>query len=174
MGYVEQLNKALTVHIALGVDAANVKLDSHSVQLESIEGKLDMLASVFRRLDTPREREVMDFIDENGGPKVVVERNDLVEKLVKKSGETIAKVADKNLTSKSDIDSVREKLKKELSEDLDSVLRRNFSLFDRKLEIQSRNIADALERQGQYIVTVLAQGTHDKIKDIVSNFFVTS
>ncbi|KXN81068.1 hypothetical protein AN958_06141, partial [Leucoagaricus sp. SymC.cos] len=160
--YADKLDKALTVHIALGVDAANEKLDDQSAKLDSIKQKLDVL---FRKLDTPREREVMEFIEENGGSKAVLERNDLVEKLVIKSGETIADLADKSLTSKSDLDSVKEKLRKEFSEDLDTVLQRNFTLFDRKLEIQSRNIADALDKQGQYIVSALSQGTHDKIKD---------
>lgn len=168
MDYADQLNKALTVHIALGVDAANEKLDNQSTKLESIAQKLDMLTNVFRNLDTPREREVLEYIESNGGAKAVIERNDLVQGLVKKSGETLASLADKSSNSKSDIDSVKEKLKKELSEDLDVALKRNFTLFDRKLEIQSRNIADALEKQGQYIANVLSAGTHDKIKDTVS------
>ncbi len=168
MGYRDDVDKALTVHIALGVDAANVKLDGQSSQLQSIETKLDMLQTVFRKLDTPREREVLDFIEQNGGSKAVIERDDLVQNLVKKSGETMANLVDKSVNSKSDIDSVREKLRKELAEDLDVVLKRNFSLFDRKLEIQYRNLTEALEKQGQYIVTALSAGTHDKIKDLVS------
>lgn len=168
MDYRDQLDKALNVHIALGVDAANEKLDTQSTQLQSIEEKLDLLSTVFRQLDTPREREVLEFIEQNGGAKAVIDRNDLVQGLVKKSGETMTNLADKSLTSKSDVDSVKEKLKKELTEDVDVVLKRNFMLFDRKLEIQSRNIADALEKQGRYIVSVLSAGTHDKIKDIVS------
>ncbi|KXN91180.1 hypothetical protein AN958_02747 [Leucoagaricus sp. SymC.cos] len=132
--YADKLDKALNVHTAIGVDAANKKLDDQSAKLDSIEQKLDVL---FRKLDTPQEREVSNFIKENG---------------VKGDREG------KRLTGKSGIDSVKEKLRKELSEDLDAVLRRNFSLFDRKLEIQSRNIADALDN-------VLSKGTHDKIKD---------
>ncbi|KAF9447894.1 hypothetical protein P691DRAFT_705890 [Macrolepiota fuliginosa MF-IS2] len=166
MDYRDQLDKDLTVHIALGVDAANEKLDTQSIKLQTIEEKLDLLSNVFRKLDTPREREVLEFIEQNGGPKTVIERNDLVQNLVKKSGETVASLADKSLTSKSDVDSVKEKLKKELAEDVDVLFKRNYTLFDRKLEIQSRNIADALEKQGQYIVSVLSSGAHEKIKDI--------
>ncbi|KAF9443206.1 hypothetical protein P691DRAFT_779013 [Macrolepiota fuliginosa MF-IS2] len=166
MDYRDQLDKALTVHITLGVDAANEKLDTQSTKLQSIEEKLDFLSNMFRKLDTLREREVLEFIEQNGGPKVVVERNDLVQNLVKKSGESMAGLADKSLTSKSDIDSVKEKLKKELAEDVDVLFKRNYTLFERKLEIQSRNIADALEKQGQYIVSVLSSGAYEKIKDI--------
>ncbi|KAF5348106.1 hypothetical protein D9756_010797 [Leucocoprinus leucothites] len=152
----DQLDKALTVHIALGVDAANLKLDSQSSQLDSIEEKLDMLTNVFRRLDTPQEKEVMEFIEKNGGPNAVVARNDLVKALVDKSGETLSNLSDKARS---------EKLQKEVAEDLDLVLKRNSTLFDRKLDIQSKNITDAVERQGQYIVSALSAGTHDRVRD---------
>ncbi|KAF5348142.1 hypothetical protein D9756_010780 [Leucocoprinus leucothites] len=163
MDYRDQLDKALTVHIALGVDAANVKLDSQSSQLDSIEEKLDMLTNVFRCLDTPHEKE------ESGGPNAIIERNDLVLALVDKSGENLSNLSDKARSGgKSELDSVREKLQKEVTEDLDVVLKQNFVLFDRKLEIQSRNIVDAVEKQGQYIVSALSAGAHDRIGDTFS------
>jgi hypothetical protein len=172
MDYAERLDKALTVHIALGVDLANSKLDSQFTTLSFISSKLDYLTDVFHRLDTPLERELSSFIDSNGGPKAVLDRNDLVERLVKKSGETISGLADKNSTvsrtNKSEIESVKENLKKEYAEDVDTALKRNFTLFDRKLELQSRNIQDAVEKQGKYIVSVLSGGTYEKIKDPVS------
>jgi hypothetical protein len=174
MDYKDQLDKALTVHIAIGVDTANVKLDTQSSKLESIEEKVNVLISVFQRLDTPREKEVKNFIEENGGSAAVVDRNDLVEKLVEKSGESLANLADKTRGGKTEVDSVREKLKKEMAEDLDAVLKRNFALFDRKLEIQSRNIVDAVEKQGQYIISVLSTGTYDRIRDIVSSIIELS
>ncbi|KAF5348141.1 hypothetical protein D9756_010783 [Leucocoprinus leucothites] len=164
--YRDQLDKALTVHIALGVDAANLKLDSQSSQLDSIEEKLDILTDVFRRLDTPREKEVMEFIEESGGPNAIVERNDLVLALVDKSGETLSNLSNKARSGgKSELDSVREKLQKEVAEDLDAVLKQNFALFDRKLEIQNRNIMDAVKKEGQYIVSALSAGSHDRIRD---------
>lgn len=83
-----------------------------------------------------------------------------------KSGENLSNLSDKARSGgKSELDSVREKLQKEVTEDLDVVLKQNFVLFDRKLEIQSRNIVDAVEKQGQYIVSALSAGAHDRIGD---------
>ncbi len=163
MTYRDDLEKALTIHITLGVDAANVKLDSQSSQLQSIQTKLDI---VFRKLDTPREREVLDFIEKNGGSKVVIERDDLVQYLVKKSGETMASLGDKSLKKGDDVGAVREMLRKELAEDFDVVLERNLSLFESKLEIQGRNLKEEFQK---FFTTALAAGTHDKIKDSVSS-----
>ncbi|KAJ3573153.1 hypothetical protein NP233_g2617 [Leucocoprinus birnbaumii] len=167
MDYKEELDKALTVHIALGVDAANEKLDNQSTKLDDIQQKLDLLTNVFRKLDTPREREVMDFIQESGGPQAVVERNDLVQALVKKSGESLSHVSNKARTAgKSEIDAARETLEKEFTEDLDAVLKKNFTHFDHKLKIQERNIIDVVERQGQFILSALSAGAHEKIIDV--------
>lgn len=156
MDYRDQLDKALNVHIALGVDAANTKL-------QSIEGKLDAL---FRRLDTLQERKARDFIDKNGGPEVVVENNDLLQGLIERSEDP----ADKSLTGKNAMNSFKEKLRKELAEDVEAVLKRNLTHFNHKLEIQNQNITEALGKQGQYMeymVNFLSAGP-DKIKDTVS------
>lgn len=46
------------------------------------------MVSLFRKLDTPREREVHRFIDDNGGIKSVIESDQLLEQLASKSGDT--------------------------------------------------------------------------------------
>lgn len=120
---------------------------------------------MFQKLNNPHENEVLEYIKMKGGVEAVMEHDDLVQGLVEKSGETLEKLADKSLTTKkSKVDSVREKLKKELSEDLGAAMERNFAHFNRRLENQSRNI-DALEK---HIIHALSAGTHDKIKDMVS------
>lgn len=163
--YADQLNKALTVHIALGIDTANKKLDDQLTKLQSIDEKVDILTEVFKNLHTPREKEVLDYIESNGGPKAIVENNELVQGLVRRSGQTMANIAGKNHMGKSDIDAVKEKLVKELSEDLDVVLERNFAHFSQKLKLQDQNMANNLEKS---FASLLSAGTHDKIKDPVS------
>ncbi|KAJ3573154.1 hypothetical protein NP233_g2616 [Leucocoprinus birnbaumii] len=165
--YKDQLDKALTVHIALVVEVVNNKLDDNTSLLRSLSDKVDnALTTIFRKLDTPREKEVMDFILENGGPDVITKRGDLVRRLVDKSGETLTSLADKARPSgKSELDSVRDKLQKEVAEDLDVLFQQNFELFNRKLELQNQNIQANLEKQGQYVIDALSSGAHDKIRD---------
>lgn len=136
------------------VDTADKKPNSQSTTL-SIESTRNMLSHVFRGLDTPREREVLNFIEENGRSKSVIERDDLVEKLVEKSGEAILGMTDQNRASQSDIELVKNQLRRELMEDVGLVMNRNRELFDRKLEGQGERLVARLEKQGEYIRKVL-------------------
>ena len=53
---------AMSIHVSIGMDAANEKLDHQHDRLTNIERKLDMIA-LFRKLDTPREKDINRFID---------------------------------------------------------------------------------------------------------------
>ncbi|KAF9447847.1 hypothetical protein P691DRAFT_775829, partial [Macrolepiota fuliginosa MF-IS2] len=160
--YRDQLDKALTVHIALGVDTANAKLDTQTTTLRTIDNKIDLLMDMFRQLDTPRERETREFVEKSGGPENVIKRTDLLQSLVKKSGDTVGDLANGSFAGKNDIDSVRENLGKELAEDVDAALQQNFKLFHRKMKIQQRQLADTV---GKLVTDALSSGTHDKVKD---------
>ncbi|KAF9441858.1 hypothetical protein P691DRAFT_682710, partial [Macrolepiota fuliginosa MF-IS2] len=162
MDYRDQLDKTLTVRMASGINEMSEKLDAHSSALRSIS---DELKSLFRKLDTQREREVIEYIERNGGANAIVERSELVQGLIKKSGETVEGLVDKVPAGKSAVDSFKEKLRKELSEDINVVLQRNLMHFRQKLDVQEINIKEALEKQGKYIVNTLSEGTHNKIKD---------
>jgi len=170
MDHKDTLDKSLTVHIALGINAANDKLDTQASTIRSIEDKIDMLTSVFRKLDTPRERDIAAYIEEKGGAINVVSRVDYIETLVRKSGANLASLEAKSHGSGKmpGIEALKDDLQKEVSEDVDLIMRRNIALFDKKLEVQKQHIDDAMERQNQLLVSVINAGTHDKIKDMVS------
>ncbi|KAJ7162376.1 hypothetical protein C8R46DRAFT_904554 [Mycena filopes] len=152
---------ALKVHTALGVDAANKKLDGQDEHLKNIEGKIEAL---FRKLDTPRECEVKKFIDDKGGAKACVDNEETLQELVLKSGERIADM-DPTHSGNGDLVSARKMLNRELAEDVDDAFQRNMKLFDRKMEMQSRQMADAISITGEHIISVLSGGSHEKIVD---------
>jgi ribosomal protein S17E len=159
----KEIGFALKVHTALGVDAANKKLDGQDVHLKLIEDKMEAL---FRKLDTPRERDVQKFIDEKGGAKACVDNEATLQELVSKSGESLASLDPTN-SGNGDLTSARKLLNKELAEDVDEAFKKNMKLFDRKLEMQSRQLTDAISSTGEYIISVLSGGAHDKILDPV-------
>ncbi|KAJ7617951.1 hypothetical protein FB45DRAFT_932998 [Roridomyces roridus] len=141
---------ALSMHTALGVDLVNKKLDGQDEHFQVIE---ETMEAIFRKLDTPRERDVQKIIDDNGGPKACCDNDSTLQELVLKSGEG------------GDIASARRLVAKELSEDVDELFRRNGELFDRKLEAQNKQLADTISVTGEHIITVLSGGAHDKILD---------
>ncbi|KAJ7457844.1 hypothetical protein FB451DRAFT_1509189 [Mycena latifolia] len=152
---------ALKVHTALGVDAANKKLDGQDVHLKAIEAQMEAL---FRKLDTPRERDVQKFIDEKGGAKAVVENDGTLLELVSKSGESIAGI-DPARSGSGDISVAKTMLTKELAEDVDEAFKKNIKLFDRKLDMQSKQLTDTISLTGEHIIHVLSGGAHEKILD---------
>lgn len=165
-GRKEELKFALSVHTALGVDSANEKLDKQAVQLDSIEKNMMM---IFRQLDTPREKEVMQFVQDNGGAKACVDKDDLLKQLVAKSGESMSSVSARGNANKGEeLASARKSLLKEIAEDLDQALNRNLELFEGKLSIQGQQISEALRRESAQIIGIFLSGSHQRIQDPVS------
>ncbi|KAJ7657340.1 hypothetical protein DFH06DRAFT_991084, partial [Mycena polygramma] len=157
----QEIGFALKVHTALGVDSANKKLDGQDVHLKLIEDKMEQL---FRKLDTSRERDVQKFIEDKGGAKACVDNEATLQELVSKSGESLASL-DPTHSGNGDLASARKLLNKELAEDVDEAFKKNMKLFDRKLEMQSKQLSDTITSTGDHIISVLSGGAHDKILD---------
>ena len=161
---------ALSLHVAIGIDAANEKLDVQQDTLATIERKLDMLA-LFRKLDTPREKDMQRFIESRGGAKACISNDESLEELIVRSGElSVARIAGKDSGRKSnDLPGIRKRLFKELQEDIDETFNRNMVLFERKLEMQNKQLTDALHEESSHIISTLLSGAHDRIIDSVSS-----
>ncbi|CAK5271846.1 unnamed protein product [Mycena citricolor] len=146
---------ALTMHTSLSVDTANRKLDDQTTQLHSIEVKMEAL---FRKLDTPREREVQRFLDENGGARACISDEAALAQLVVKSGDTTLASS-----TSAQITATKKLLTRELAEDVDEAFRKNERLFDRKMELQSQQLEAAIGASEERIVSVLMGGAHERI-----------
>lgn len=164
-----ELDRALAIRTALGVDSANSKLDGQEKQLHSVEQKLDMVLLLFRKLDTPRERDVQKFIEENGGAEACIKKDDLLNGLIAKSGESFAGLSEHAPGRRiDDLTVARQKLNKELAEDFDEALKKNLVLFEGKLDLQSKHLVDAMKIERNHIIAALSSGAHDRIIDPVS------
>lgn len=108
-----------------------------------------------RKFETPRETELLRFIDENGGIQACLASDKLMSELQKREG-----------GKRQDIDGYRKRIKKEAEEDVDEVLRKNFDLFSRKLDLQSQQLNDideTIRAQGEKMMSVFLAGSHDDI-----------
>lgn len=132
------------------------------------------MLEIFKKLETPREREVSKFIDDNGGARACIEKDDLLTKLISKTGESLSSVAQRSSAKGSDeVVAARKTLLKELAENVDEIFKKNLAVFEAKMVIQRQQITDVMERQGKQIMSALQSGAHEKIRDPVSENIAT-
>ncbi|KAG6906091.1 hypothetical protein DXG01_015973, partial [Tephrocybe rancida] len=165
MGHRSALELELNVHTSLGIDSANEKLDTACERLQDVQRKFDMLL-LFRKLDTPRERDVLKFIEAHGGPKACILDEGLLEELTMKSGESLSRFPGREGGRRSNgLPELRKRLLKELQEDIDEAFNRNMVLFERKLDMQSKQLTDLVQDKADYIISAVVSGAHDRIMD---------
>ncbi|KAJ3860918.1 hypothetical protein EV359DRAFT_84845 [Lentinula novae-zelandiae] len=161
----EEFQFLLNLYTALGVQSANHKLDGVTDQLKSIENKLDDVHAIFRHLDSPHERDLRKFIDERGGPDALLNNDFLLAEVLEKGVEMDESDLMGHKRRSTNLADLKADLLRELEEDLDATLQKNFDIFDRKLEMQHQRLLDAQRQQGNIILTEIRAGfLHERIK----------
>ncbi|KAG6834468.1 hypothetical protein H0H93_009456, partial [Arthromyces matolae] len=156
---------ALQVHTSLGDDSVLRKLDEQDDRLQSIDQRLDMLL-LFRKLDSPRERDIQKFIEDHGGAKACILDETLLAELVAKSGESLSRFSAREIGRRSnELLDMKRRLLKELQEDIEDTFTRNLVLFERKLDVQSKQFSSFVQDETDFILNTLLSGAHDRIVD---------
>jgi hypothetical protein len=173
---------ALSIHTALGVDAANKTLSAVDQTTQEMNAKMDMMMKMFTQLASPEHKQMARcvrvvntlqllmvshrMIEQRGGD-ACVEDDDALRELSdfeEKSGGT-REIASKG--PKLDLDD----LKESLHTDPDAAMEKNMAKFNRKLEVQTRQIIDevnrAIQREGDRVISAVNAGPHDRIIDPV-------
>ncbi|KAJ4467636.1 hypothetical protein C8J55DRAFT_438415 [Lentinula edodes] len=163
----KKLKLALSIHTVLGVDSANTKLDTLSLQMEHVQVAM---AALLQKLDTSRENDLKDFIDMHGGPKACLQDDQLVQMLINISGEGISAITSISTGDNAkNLEAARKKLSEDYHEDLDKAFQMNRKLFERKMHMQEKQmqtfIKDSFHSEGLIIVSALKAGAHDRIID---------
>ncbi|KAF8994672.1 hypothetical protein BDQ17DRAFT_1412488 [Cyathus striatus] len=175
--YRDELYRDLALHTALRMEDVNSKLDDQRFTLVDIQSQLKTL---FRILDTPKEKEILRIIDGAGGAGACIENHKILQELVLRSEDDSFRKNHRNVSHKevtnvgNEALSVKEKelpiqeiqriLRQELYEDLDKVFQENFGRFSGKLDIQAKAIKDTVERQSDRIISYVS-GWHERITD---------
>ncbi|KAG6908276.1 hypothetical protein DXG01_005482 [Tephrocybe rancida] len=152
------LQRALSIHTVIGVDAANTKLDEQNTQLQGIQQQMQ---DIFLLLESPHEKEIRNLIQSSGGARASIMDNKVLQTLVDKSEEITVNISSRGGQS---LQETKEALLTELSEDVDKVLQQNLVLFLGKLDIQFQELENAIATQGDRIIAFLTGG-HDRIFD---------
>ncbi|KAK7043094.1 hypothetical protein VNI00_008448 [Paramarasmius palmivorus] len=161
--YRDELLDALSLHTALGVDAANNKLDRQQSQLDRMESKLDEMLHFFRQLDTPQEKDARKLLDDVGGAEKCLDSDEHVTELLCLCGsEPSAKAS---VDVEAIVAETRTNVLKELDEDLDCALNRHMQLFERKLEVQRQELEEAIKNSEKNIIAAMQSGAHERIRN---------
>ncbi|KAJ7126471.1 hypothetical protein C8R43DRAFT_708313 [Mycena crocata] len=166
---------ALSIHTALGVDAANRAISAVDKTTQEMNAKMDLMFKMFQQFVTPEQKEMARLVEQKGGvqacqenDKILKELSDLENKSAM-SQVNLGPQSAKGTASMGSRTSGLEDLKDELSTDPDVAIEKNLTVFSRKFEVQKRQIIDELtkvvERQGDRVISAITAGPHDKIID---------
>ncbi|KAJ7783010.1 hypothetical protein B0H16DRAFT_1495047 [Mycena metata] len=161
---------ALSIHTALGVDAANQTLGSVDKTTQEMNLKMDMMMKMFQQFVAPEQKEMMRLVEQKGGLQACQENDKILKELsdleAKSSGSIGGVPQSTKATGKT---SALEDLKDDLMVDPEVAMEKNLTVFSRKFEVQKRQIVDELtkviEREGDRVISAVTAGPHDKIID---------
>ncbi|KDR82341.1 hypothetical protein GALMADRAFT_237605 [Galerina marginata CBS 339.88] len=142
-----ELQTALSVYTALGIDAANVAIMGFGQKLNSMDHTLGTVMELLHKLNTPRELVGIQFLKDHG-PEACIATDDMLTELLAKAGQSLdvnrAAVGDE----KKKIGLLRKELEAELKEDLDEVLTKSVSRFEKLLTVQANNLENKIMDEG--------------------------
>ncbi|KAF9476107.1 hypothetical protein BDN70DRAFT_882808 [Pholiota conissans] len=155
------LQTVISEYIAIGMNIANIAISHIGVKMDIVDAKLDtIISTIFRNLDTTREKDVIKFFEQYGGPEKCVNDLSLLQKLVTKVGES-PKAGKSSFPDAKDLKDLQTALSDALKEDLDKVLEKHYSRFEKFLQVQNNNLrhvmSSHLEDQGALLQVELGK-----------------
>ncbi|KAJ6588495.1 hypothetical protein B0H19DRAFT_978427 [Mycena capillaripes] len=156
---------ALSIHTALGVDAANRAIGAVDQTTQEMNAKMDMMMKMFQQFVSPEQKEMARLVEQRGG-QAVLDDDKALKELNDLENKSSTNTAPGSKAPKStDLDD----LKDDLHIDPEEAMEQNMAKFTRKFEVQKRQIIDemtrVIERQGDRIISAVTAGPHDKIID---------
>ncbi|KAJ7135469.1 hypothetical protein C8R43DRAFT_1021198 [Mycena crocata] len=161
---------ALSIHTALGVDAANKTLGSVDETTKAMNEKMDMMMKMFQQFVAPEQKEMLRVVEQKGGVQACQDNDKILKELSDLEAKSSTSLAGASQSAKSGgKTSALDDLKDDLMVDPDAAMEKNLTVFSRKFEVQKRQIVDELtkvvEREGDRVISAITAGPHDKIID---------
>ncbi|KAF5312741.1 hypothetical protein D9619_003610 [Psilocybe cf. subviscida] len=160
-----RLQSTIAVYIAGGVDKANLTITEVSEKLHDVYSEKGYFHTLWRKLDTPREKEAFRFFDQNNGVENCISKDDLLARLLVITGDVFPRSENlAGLQTDERIKKSRKILTDELHQNFEGLLQQNTLRFEKLLTIQANNLYRAmaqLENQGS------AQGTISKLDKLL-------
>ncbi|KAI8969692.1 hypothetical protein BD414DRAFT_518441 [Trametes punicea] len=151
---------AIALHLGLNIDRA-------LLQLDTLHLKMDRALSYLKLCTSPEERELAAFIKKRGGRQAILASDRLLLELISKPSSSICQDSDGAWRERQDFIDIEE-LRAALSEDPAISISRNSDAFERKFEMQERElvrIQEIVHEENGIVIRSLSSGPHDKIRD---------
>ncbi|KAJ6585554.1 hypothetical protein B0H19DRAFT_424284 [Mycena capillaripes] len=170
----EEVLFVLQMNTRRGVHITNKRLEEQGADVKHIR---ETMHKLFRKLDTPREQDVLQFIKAHGDVKTCIDDDATLRDLVSLTGRSFSSF---DLTRMGNDDRATEALKsmlnRELDEDMDKAFEKHMALFEAKLKLQHQqledtiisardNIAGVVTSTGENIIDTLSGGAFKKVVD---------
>ncbi|CDO69805.1 hypothetical protein BN946_scf184803.g3 [Trametes cinnabarina] len=147
----------IAVHLGMSIDAANRQLSMlHQKALTYLESCI-----------SPEEKELATFIKRKGGRDVILKDDRLLMELAHRRSSSIYQDSGGRWAGRQDSLNIQE-LRETLLEDPAISITRNSDAFERKFEMQEREllrIQEIVHEENAHVIKSIASGPHDKIHD---------
>ncbi|KAI0820569.1 hypothetical protein BC628DRAFT_1329894 [Trametes gibbosa] len=150
----------IAVHLGINIDVANKKLDM-------IDSKMSLVLEYLQNCTPPEEKDLAMFIEKRGGKDVVLASEKLLLEFMNRGPHSSGATPEGRWIRRRGTVDLQE-LKEELSEDPDISIARNWNAFERKFEMQERElerIQEIVHEENQLVIKSVSAGPHDKIRD---------
>ncbi|KAF7376029.1 hypothetical protein MSAN_00017700 [Mycena sanguinolenta] len=160
---------ALSIHTALGVDAANKTLSSVDKVTQEMNEKMNQMLAMFATFVAPEQKEMLRIVEQKGGPQACQDNDKILKELSDLEAKSTSVGSATRSSKSAQKTSALEELKDDLMVDPESAMETNLTVFSRKFEMQKQQIVDELtkvvEREGDRVISAVTAGPHDKIVD---------
>lgn len=134
-----ELEFSLAIHTAVGVDAANQTLSSVDKAVQEMNAKMALMMELFAKSMPSDQKEMSRLVDKKGGAQACIDNEKILEELNAADQHAANTGAGGNASGRTkgtDLDA----LKDDLHEDPDTAMEQNMVVFNRKFEVQKRQI----------------------------------
>ena len=176
---------AMTIHTAVGVDEANIKLDIVDDRTAELNQKyifecllssrrltprirMEIMMQMFRDFVTPEQKRLAVLVEQKGGD-AVIDNEQVMRELLDAETQISAPTGVERHKPSKKFDLVE--IQHEIRDDPIEAIEKNAEFFSRKFDIQRRQIQEDIERavsrEGDRIISAVTGGPHERIVDPV-------
>ena len=127
--------------------------------------RMEVMLQMFQTLLTPEQKKLADIIEKKGGNAVL--DNEGVMKELAAVEASLSQASSRHVSERFDLAEIQH----EITDDPTSAIENNAEFFNRKFDMQRRqieeDIARTVRREGDRIITAVTAGPHDRIVDPV-------
>ena len=142
---------------------------SSADQWLNAQRRMEVMLQMFQKLLTPEQKELADLVEKRGGNAILDDEHAMRE--LSAAEASLAPASGRHENDRFDLAEIQH----EIRDDPTDAIQKNAEFFNRKFDMQRRQIeedvARAVRREGDRIITAVTAGPHDRIVDPVGLTF---